>query len=106
MGEGKRKERENPKQAPHCLSQMWGSNPQNCEIMNLSQNLELDAQPIEPPRHSSANFSLINLFYFERERERAHVHKWGRGRERESQAGSTLSAQSLMQGLNSWIVRS
>ena len=50
--------------------------------------------------------------YFEREREREseREHKQGRGRERERKRENpkqhTLSAQSLMQGLNSQIARS
>ena len=45
------------------------------------------------------------------EREREGECKRGRGRERETEdlkqaPGSMLSAQSLMQGLNSWTVRS
>ena len=50
------------------------------------------------------------MFIFERDREREYMQEQGRSREREgereSQAGSTLSVQSLMQGLNSQTVRS
>ena len=51
-----------------------------------------------------ANFGLLSLFVF-REREKARESErvsTGEGpRERESQAGSALSARSLMRGLNS-----
>ena len=51
----------------------------------------------------SYNSFFFKFIYFERE------SKWGRGREREgerdSQAGSTLSVQSPMQGSNSQTVR-
>ena len=46
------------------------------------------------------------LSYFERERERASGVRQRERRDRESEAGSTLSVQSLVQGLNSWTVRS
>ena len=53
---------------------------------------------------------FFNLFYFERETDRQTDRQQGRGRERrkerESQAGSTLSAQSPMQGSNSWTMKS
>ena len=51
---------------------------------------------------------FFNLFIFERERGREKVMEGQRERvrERESQAGSAVSAQSLMRGLNSQTVRS
>ena len=56
-------------------------------------------------RQSSA-FFLSLFIYFERERESASRVGAEREEERESQAGSGMSAQSLMQGLNSQTLRS
>ena len=55
-------------------------------------------------------FILMVICWFLRDREREEKNVCGggaeRGEERESRAGSTLSAQSLMWGSNSWTVRS
>ena len=53
-------------------------------------------------------FFFFFLSYFEREREQEHASGVGQRerRAREPEAGSTLSVQSLVQGLNSWTVRS
>ena len=63
--------------------------------------------PVWVHHKTSLDFYFLFCFiYFERQRR----HEWGRGRERgretESHAGSTLSAQSRIQGLNSRTVRS
>ena len=52
---------------------------------------------------STSKDKFFNVYLFKRQRESAHVSGGGAEREgeRESQAGSALSAQSPMQGLNS-----
>ena len=49
-------------------------------------------------------FNFYLFFFFERERQQAREGQ--REKERESQAGSILSVQSPVRGLNSWTVRS
>ena len=51
-------------------------------------------------------FLFLSLFVFERQQEHTCMSRGAAERQRESQAGSILSAQSLMWGSKSWTVRS
>ena len=59
-----------------------------------------------PQKIYNKHYTFLKFIYFERERKRERVTTSRGGTERESQAGSALSAQSPMWGLNSLTVRS
>ena len=119
-GRGRERGRQNPKQSPgselSAQSPTQGSNSQTARSWLEPKS---DAQPTEPPRYPVSLFFIkptitkeisvflffFNVYFWERE------HKLGRGRERGRQnlkraPASELSAQSLMQGLNSQIAKS
>ena len=127
VGEGQReRERENPKQALHCLHTEpdVGLNPKNFEIVTWAETKSLTLNPLShqaPPCPISScrifkrcvlnRPGLIEMIFTDSARAFfsylfIYLESTGRGGaerqgERESQAGSVLSAQNQMRGSNS-----
>ena len=62
-GEGQKKERQNPKQAPcHQHRARHGARTHELQDHDLSQNQQSDAQPAVPPRHPQVTYNLTKEF--------------------------------------------